>query len=246
MGRKAASGRDAPVRRGPSTGLRAALFPVAFLLVPAGTALVRALRLLVVLLPDGPTWLGLPAPVGAFVLGALLFAGAFVAVRLPARAYVAVHEATHALFGLLGGARVSRLRVGEEQGSVEVSRPTLLNLLAPYFFPLPCAAVLLLFGLVSLAVPMAGRPAGAVAALLAGVAWGFHACYTVNALFQRQTDLEAGGLFFSLVLVALLNLLFLWAALVALTPARLGPSLSRLGGLAADSYLWYLDLVCGR
>ena len=41
MGRKAASGRDAPVRRGPSPGLRAALFPVAFLLVPAGTALFR-------------------------------------------------------------------------------------------------------------------------------------------------------------------------------------------------------------
>ena len=183
----------------------------------------------------------LSAPAGSFLLGACLFALAFVAVRIPAIAYVAVHETTHALCGLLSGARVTRLRVAEEEGSVAVSRPNALNLLAPYFFPLPCVALLLLFGLVSLAVGMVGTPAGSVAAGICGAAWGFHLCFTVNALLQRQTDLDAYGFLFSFVLVLLLNELFLFFAFVAHSPARLGPSLAVLRDLSSGSWGWFLD-----
>ena len=212
-------------------------------LVPALAAVPRAIRLLEALAPEEPAVLGLSAPAGSFLLGACLFALAFVAVRIPAIAYVAVHETTHALFGLLSGARVTRLRVAEEEGSVDVSRPNALNLLAPYFFPLPCVTLLLLFGLVSLAVGMVGTPAGSVAAGICGAAWGFHLCFTVNALLQRQTDLDAYGFLFSFVLVLLLNELFLFFAFVALSPARLGPSLDTLLDLSSGSYGWFLDLA---
>ena len=161
--RPASGGRPSRVRA-PSRVLLAVLFAAAFALVPALAAVPRALRLLEVLAPEGPSVLGLSAPAGSFLLGACLFALAFVAVRIPAIAYVSVHETTHALFGLLSGARVTRLRVSEEAGSVDVSRPNALNLLAPYFFPLPCVAALLLFGLLSLVFPMVGPPAGSVAA----------------------------------------------------------------------------------
>ena len=227
--------------RAPSAVLRACLFALAFALVPALAAVPRALRLLEALAPEGPSVLGLSAPAGSFLLGACLFALAFVAVRIPAIAYVAVHETTHALFGLLSWARVSRLRVSEEAGSVDVSRPNALNLLAPYFFPLPAVAALLLFGLASLAFPMVGGAAGSVAAGIAGAAWGFHLCFTVNALLQRQTDLDAYGFFFSAVLVLLLNELFLFLAYVALSPAELGPSLAALRDFGADAYGWFLD-----
>jgi hypothetical protein len=232
--------------RPPSPWLRAALFVAAFALVPGLAAVPRALRLLEALAPEEPSLLGLSAPAGAFLLGAFLFALAFVAVRVPAIAYVAVHETTHALFGLLSGARVSRLRVAEEEGSVDVSRPNALNLLAPYFFPLPAVAALLLFGLASLAVPMVGTAAGAVAAGLAGAAWGFHLCFTVNALLQRQTDLDAYGFLFSFVLVLLLNELFLLLAYVALSPARLGPTLAILRDLSADAWRWFPDVLLFR
>ena len=140
--------------------------------------------------------------------------------------------------GLAGGVL---LRVAEEEGSVDVSRPNALNLLAPYFFPLPAVAALLLFGLVSLAFPLVGTTAGAVAAGICGAAWGFHLCFTVNALLQRQTDLDAYGFFFSFVLVLLLNELFLFCAWVALSPARLVPSLGILRELASGSFGWFLD-----
>ena len=80
-----------------------------------------------------------------------------------------------------------------------------------------------------------------VAAGVVGAAWGFHLCFTVNALLQRQTDLDAFGFFFSAVLVLLLNELFLLLAYVALSPAELGPSLAALRELGADSYGWFLD-----
>ena len=238
---KAAPRGRAARRRAPSPWLRALLFAAAFALVPALAAVPRAIRLLEALAPEEPAVLGLSAPAGSFLLGACLFALAFVAVRIPAIAYVAVHETTHALFGLLSGARVTRLRVAEEEGSVDVSRPNALNLLAPYFFPLPCVALLLLFGLVSLAVGMVGTPAGSVAAGICGAAWGFHLCFTVNALLQRQTDLDAYGFLFSFVLVLLLNELFLFFAFVALSPARLGPSLAVLRDLSSGSWGWFLD-----
>ena len=232
--------------RAPSRILLAALFAAAFALVPALAAVPRAIRLLEALAPEGPSVLGLSAPTGSFLLGACLFALAFVAVRIPAIAYVAVHETTHALFGLLSGARVTRMRVAEEAGSVDVSRPNAINLLAPYFFPLPCVAALLLFGLASLVFPMAGRPAGAVAAGICGAAWGFHVCFTLNALLQRQTDLDAYGFLFSFVLVLLLNELFLFFAYVALSPARLVPALGILRALGADSFGWFLDGLFAR
>jgi len=243
---RTASGGRAARRRAPSPWLRAALFVAAFALVPALAAVPRAMRLLEATMPEGPSVLGLSAAAGSFLLGACLFSLAFVAVRIPAIAYVAVHEATHALFGLLTGARVSRLRVAEEEGSVDVSRPNALNLLAPYFFPLPCAAALLLFGLVSLAVPLAGTTAGAVAAGVCGAAWGFHLCFTVNALLQRQTDLDAYGFLFSFVVVLLLNELFLLLAYAALSPATPVPPLRTLLRLSADSYGWFLDAAFSR
>ena len=214
--------------------------------MPAAAAVPRAMRLLEALAPEGPSVLGLSAPTGAFLLGACLFALAFVAVRIPAIAYVAVHETTHAIFGLLSGARVTRLRVSEEEGSVDVSRPNALNLLAPYFFPLPAVAALLLFGLVSLVLPMVGTAAGAVAAGVCGAAWGFHFCFTVNALLQRQTDLDAYGFFFSAIFVLVANELFLLFAYVALSPARIGPSLAVLRELAAGSFGWFLDAAFAR
>ena len=88
---KPASRGRAAGGRAPSRRLLAALFAAAFALVPALAAVPRAIRLLEVLAPDGPSVLGLSAPAGSFLLGACRFALAFVAVRVPAGAYVAVH-----------------------------------------------------------------------------------------------------------------------------------------------------------
>ena len=105
---------------------------------------------------------------------------------------------------------------------------------------------MLLFGLVSLAFPLVGTTAGAVAAGICGAAWGFHLCFTVNALLQRQTDLDAYGFLFSFVLVLLLNELFLLCAWVALSPARLVPALAILRDFSADAWRWFPDVLVFR
>ena len=171
---------------------------------------------------------------GSIVLA--VFALLFLFVRVPPVAYVAVHELTHALFGLLFGARVSRLRIGGEHGSADVSRPNAVILLAPYFFPLPAAALLLLRGAVSLFVPLAGTVAGSLCAAAVGAAWGFHLCFTINALLQRQTDLDAYGFLFSVVFLALLNALFLFLSLSLLAPVPLADAFAALRMLLRDSY----------
>ena len=53
----------------------------------------------------------------------------------PVRAYVVAHELTHALWGKLFGARVSKLRVTSTGGSVNLSKSNMLITLSPYFFP---------------------------------------------------------------------------------------------------------------
>lgn len=216
-----------------------ALFLAAVILVPACTGALGALRLGETLFGGGPfRALGLSGPLACFLGGSVSFALAYFLVRIPPPLYIAVHEATHAVFGLLFGARVSRLRVGEEHGSVDVSRSNAVILLAPYFFPLPAAAVLLVFGLGCAVAPLRGTAAGAVFAGLAGLAWGFHLCFTLNAMLQRQTDLDAYGFFFSSVLLFFLNAVLLYLTLLVFGTASLSEGLRLLTDSLGRAYVW--------
>ena len=187
--------------------------------------------------------LGLSGPLACFLGGTVAFALAYFLVRVPPPVYIAVHEATHALFGLLFGARVSRLRIGPEHGSVDVSRTNAVILLAPYFFPLPAVAVLAAFGLACAAAPLRGTAAGAAFAGLAGLAWSFHLCFTVNAVLQPQTDLDAYGFFFSCVLLFFLNAVLLYFTLLAFGTAGLAEGLSLFSDSVGRAYVWLWDRV---
>lgn len=228
----------------PSRWTILALFLLAVPLVPACTGVLCALRLGETLFGGGPfRALGLSGPLACFLGGGVSFAFAYFLFRIPPPIYIAVHEATHALVGLLFGARVSRLRIEEEHGSVDVSRSNAVILLAPYFLPLPAAAVLLVFGLGCVVLPLRGTVAGAVFAGLAGLAWGFHLCFTLNALLQRQTDLDAYGFFFSCVLLFFLNVILLYLTLLAFGTASLAEGLRLLTDSIGRAYLWLWNYV---
>ena len=226
----------------PSRWTLLALFLAAVPLVPACTGALCALRLGETLFGGGPfRAVGLSGPLACFLGGGVSFAFAYFLFRIPPPVYIAVHEATHALVGLLFGARVSRLRIEEEHGSVDVSRSNAVILLAPYFFPLPAAAVLLAFGLGCAFLPLRGTVAGAAFAGLAGLAWGFHLCFTLNALLQRQTDLDAYGFFFSCVLLFFLNAVLLYLTLLAFGTAGLSEGLGLLADSLGRAYEWLWD-----
>ena len=84
-----------------------------------------------------------PSSVAAVSLSAWWLLGGFIfwvvlffALPRPFRSYVLAHELTHALWGWVMGARVSRIRVSKNSGSVSLSKTNFLITLAPYFFPL--------------------------------------------------------------------------------------------------------------
>ena len=134
----------------------------------------------------------------------------------PVRAYVLGHELTHAFFALLSGARVKRLRVGSEGGSVQVSKSNVLVTLSPYFVPF--YTVLVILAALVVRVLLGRLPCVDAWSFLVGVTWCFHCCFTVQSLMQRQTDIEEYGHIFSWTVIFLANVLLAMAWLTLTSP----------------------------
>ncbi len=122
----------------------------------------------------------------------------------PVRTYVLGHELTHALWGMLMGARVSRLRVSNRGGSVNLSKSNVLITLAPYFFPFYSVLALVIFLLVEFF-----GDTGAYLPFwygLFGLTWSFHLTFTVTMLATHQPDIQEHGRVFSYVFIYCINL----------------------------------------
>ena len=139
--------------------------------------------------------------------------------------YVLGHEGTHAVWAWLSRGRVSEFKVHRDGGHILTDKPTVLVTLAPYFYPIPCILLLVLFAVVRLFYPLEEAPPllqnayffmtpMGVFFLLFGLAWGFHISFTVWMIRRGQSDLQMHGNFFSLVLIYIGNLAFLSLLLV--------------------------------
>ena len=167
--------------------------------------------------------LRIPATTGTvFAPAALAFGGGiglwlliYFTLPAPARTYVLAHELTHALWGAVMGARVKRLRVSRTGGSVTLSKSNFLITLAPYFFPLYTALVIIAYGLLSLVIDV--TPFHLFWMGLVGLTWGFHLTFTVTTLMRHQSDIAEYGRLFSYTVIYLLNILgvCLWMATVS-------------------------------
>lgn len=205
------------------------------LLLPVCAALVRALG-------DEVRSLG-AAGADTSVLwlagGAALWALLYALLPRPVRAYVLAHELSHALWALLLGARVGRIRVGAAGGSVRISRSNVWITLAPYFFPFYTALVAAAYALAAaLGDP---RPWASVWLGLIGLTWSFHLTFTASALAVHQTDLEEYGYLFSLSLIWALNLLALGLGIAAVSPVTCREFLA----MVADESRTVLGMLAG-
>ena len=153
---------------------------------------------------------------GGFVFEVVLFC----TLPKPVRTYVLAHGLTHALWGLMMGARVGNLKVSKEGGSVSVSRTNFLIVLAPYFFPFYTVLVIPAYFLLNLWVDVTDYEYFWLA--LIGFTWAFHLCFTVMALSEHQPDIDVYGRVFSYGVIALVNLggVCLW--IVAVSSATMG------------------------
>lgn len=215
------------------------------LLLPACWAATRTLADAIVAAAGSSD--GLNAGLLALLGGIVAFAVGWVLLPHPVRTYVFGHELTHALWGLLFGARPSALRVGARGGSVSLTKTNVFITLAPYFFPF----YTFLVSLAALAVWLvAGRLPGLPAWLfLVGFTWSFHFLFTLETLAQRQPDVALYGRLFSWTFIYLGNVLFvvLWLAVTTdFTFARLGASLAAraasayagVGAAFAGAFAW--------
>ena len=146
--------------------------------------------------------------------GAAAYALLHLFLHRPITTYVFGHELTHALWALATGHKVGRIQVGKESGQVETEGTNFIVRLAPYFFPL---YTLILVGgwlLAELVWPELRPHRGWLFAGM-GFTYAFHALLTIHSLKAGQSDLAAEGLFFSLALIAAVNLQIVAALLAA-------------------------------
>lgn len=148
---------------------------------------------------------------GGFVCWILLY---FTMPR-PARSYVLAHELTHALWGLMMGARVSKMRISKEGGSVTLSKSNMFITLAPYFFPLYTVLVIIGYYILSVFFPVEEYYLFWLCAV--GFSWGFHFTFTISTLMQHQSDIKEYGALFSYSVIYLFNVfgIVLWIILVS-------------------------------
>ena len=159
--------------------------------------------------------------------GIAAFAMSWFAISHPVRMYVLGHELTHALWGLLFGARPSDVRVSASGGSVRLTKSNMLITLAPYFFPFYTFLVIIV-ALVTYAFfrPLPYLP---LWLFLIGFTWSFHVLFTLETLGQRQPDVKPYGRIFSWTFIFIVNVAIVLVWLATMTPL----TFAELGGVLA-------------
>lgn len=132
--------------------------------------------------------------------------------------YVLGHELTHALAAWATGGSVYAISVGEKEGHVDLSHSNFLVALAPYCVPFYALAVAAGYRVLLWIKPEAGGES--LFLFLLGGALGAHLLFTWDSLTStRQPDLDAaGGVLFSVALIAVANALMIMLLLKGLFP----------------------------
>ncbi|MDA0577292.1 MAG: M50 family metallopeptidase [Verrucomicrobia bacterium] len=147
--------------------------------------------------------------------GYALWLIAYYTLPKPVRTYVLAHELTHALWGMLMGAQVSRLSVSKKGGSVTLSKNNFLITLAPYFFPLYTVLVVVAYYVTGVFLDVSRWYLLWLG--LVGFTWGFHFTFTISTLMQHQSDIQLYGRVFSYTIIYLFNVIGVcfWVVLVS-------------------------------
>ena len=178
---------------------------------------------------------GLSVEAVSLLGGIAAFALAWTTLSHPVKAYVLGHELTHALWGILFGARPSDLKVGANGGSVRLTKSNMLITLAPYFFPFYTFVVIIC----ALATYAFVRPLPFLPLwmFLIGFTWAFHVLFTLETLTHRQPDVKLYGRLFSWAFIFLVNVGIVLAWLAAATPLTFAELGSFLAGRLISAYV---------
>jgi len=183
------------------------LLPVCFAVTKMAISLAQAVA---------PEYGGImPDSAWALTAGFLFWIFLYFTMPMPVRTYVLAHELTHALWGALMGARIFRMRVSKDSGSVTMSKSNWFITLAPYFFPLYTVMIIIAYYVLSIFYDLDTYYLYWLA--LVGFTWGFHFTFTISTLLQHQSDIKVYGAVFSYTVIYLLNVLGIcfWIVIVS-------------------------------
>ncbi len=125
----------------------------------------------------------------------------------PLRTYILGHELTHALWSLAFGGKVKKIKVFKNKGEVQLTRVNFLITLAPYFFPFYTFLILGIYYSVNFFYNIARFFPSLI--FLIGFSLSFHLALCFYSLREEQPDLKRSGLFFSIVIIWLMNVIIL-------------------------------------
>jgi hypothetical protein len=184
---------------------------IGLLLLPAGWAVSVAVYSLYQssgnAAPSGAEGWALP-------IGFFLWVAIFFLLPRPFRTYVLAHELTHALWALMMGGRVGKMKVGKDGGHVELSKTNFIITLAPYFFPFYTFLVIAAYYLAGIWIATDPYQVWGLGAV--GLTWAFHITFTIHMLTERQPDIQEHGRLFSYMVIYLANVFVIgiWMVLV--------------------------------
>lgn len=152
-----------------------------------------------------PFWAGIAC---YFIFQAIFFK--------PIRTYVFGHELTHAIAGVLSGARVKSFKVASSGGSVVLTKTNIWIALAPYFIPIYMLLLIILYWAASQVWQI--ERLYPFFLFFAGATLSFHLSLTYYAMSQEQSDLKQFGTFLSSEIILIVNCIVLAALFRVLFP----------------------------
>jgi hypothetical protein len=178
-------------------------------------------------------WTAVTYAIGATQVWMPMLAGAaswvviFLLLPKPMWVYVFGHELTHAVWTWMFGGSVKGFKAKSSGGHVITTKNNFLIVLAPYFFPVYAALIVIIFVIGDLLWGWR-RTYLPWFHLLLGAAYAFHVTLTMEILKTRQTDITSQGWFFSSVIIFLGNALVLAIGVPLLTGHSIFQALSSL------------------
>lgn len=122
----------------------------------------------------------------------------------PIRTYIFGHELSHAIAGILSGAKIKRFKISKKFGNVVLTKDNICITLAPYFFPIYTFAIIIIYFFLDLFANV--REFHGYFLFLVGFSIAFHIALTIHALTLKQPDLKVYGVFFSFVVIFAVNI----------------------------------------
>lgn len=141
-----------------------------------------------------------------FGIGCVLMMGWFftgLLERLFLYFYVLGHELTHALFVYACGGKVGGIHVTADGGYVMTNKSNALIALSPYFVPFWSVVILGISTVIGIFYQIPHHDHALY--FLVGFSWSFHLLWTLWMIPRDQPDLKENGVFFSLVVIYLAN-----------------------------------------